>query len=210
MPSGLTCNIYDGSDLTLRGFALRCVSQLGAGYEVTECGEKQMPLDKAPELKVSNRHQEALDRAVCVLNRWKEIEEDPELSKQVYNKERIRREAYVAQFKDNIDKIKGRYMKMIEKVESWELDNRYTSLKELMLNQLHESMEHDCGAILLDESPMLPIDEWIKKNIEAAEWSIEYHSKAIEKEKQRVTEVNSYLKGLYDAIDKEEPIIQVV
>lgn len=35
MPSKLTCNIYNGTDMSLRGFALKCVAQLGAGYWAT-------------------------------------------------------------------------------------------------------------------------------------------------------------------------------
>lgn len=54
MPSKLTCNIYNGTDMSLRGFALKCVAQLGAGYWATNQGEKEMPLDKAPIIPVSD------------------------------------------------------------------------------------------------------------------------------------------------------------
>lgn len=36
MPSGLTSKIYSGEDLTLRGFALNCVRQLGIQYIINK------------------------------------------------------------------------------------------------------------------------------------------------------------------------------
>ena len=204
MPSGLTCSIYDGSDMTLRGFALTCVRQLGAGYVVTDQGEKRMPLYKAPELEVSDYHPKHMKQCEEDLAYWKKVKDDPELCKRLYDEAHMKREIENTQSKDNKEEIKARYMKMIEKVESRELDEKYASLKELMLEQLHESMDWDCKPTLPNEAPMPSVEDWVNSRIELAEWRINYHKEEWEKEKQRVADTNAYLKGLYDAIDEFE------
>lgn len=206
MPSGLTCSIYDGSDMTLRGFALNCVRQLGAGYAVTEQGEKRMPLDKAPELEVSDYHPKHIKQGEEDLAYWKRVKEDPELCKRLYDEAHMKRKIENTQIKDNKEEIKARYMEMLEKVEAWELDEKYASLKELMLKHLRESIEWDCMPTLPYENLMPSIEDWVKSRIESAERDINYHTEAWEKEKQRAADINDYLKGLYDAIDKIEPI----
>ena len=206
MPSGLTCSIYDGSDMTLRGFALNCVRQLGAGYAVTEQGEKRMPLDKAPKFEVSDYHPKHIKQGEEDLAYWKRVKEDPELCKRLYDEAHMKREVENTQSKDNKREIKARYMEMLKKVEAWELDEKYASLKELMLKQLRESIDCDCKPTLPYEAPMPSIEDWVKSRIESAEWDINYHTEAWEKEKQRAADINDYLKGLYDAIDKVEPI----
>ena len=78
MPSGLTYNIYDGTDMSLRGFALKCVAQLGAGYRATNQGEKKMPLDKAPVIPVSDWYLKELDKAKEEVKYWMNVENNPE------------------------------------------------------------------------------------------------------------------------------------
>ena len=206
MPSGLTCSIYDGSDMTLRGFALNCVRQLGAGYAVTDQGEKRMPLDKAPELEVSDYHPKHIKQSEEDLAYWKMVREDSELCKRLYDEAHMKREIENTQSKDNKKEIKARYMEMLKKVEAWELDEKYASLKELMLKQLRESIDWDCKPTLPYEASMPSIEDWVKSRIESAEWDINYHTEKWEEEKQHVADINDYLKGLYDAIDKVEPI----
>ena len=84
MPSGLTNKIYDGSDMTLRGFALRCVRQLGAGYRATDGGEKEMPIDKAPVIEVSDYHLKQLELGQKELNHWIEVKNNPEECRKLY------------------------------------------------------------------------------------------------------------------------------
>lgn len=208
MPSGLTCNIYDGSDMTLRGFALNCVRQLGAGYIATEQGEKRMPLDKAPVLKVSDYHPEQIKKAEAELRQWLEVRENPEELQRKYEA------SYASNHEHNEDhdkrrkEIRERYLTMLDKVDAWVLPTEYKSLKDLMINQIKESMDFDCKPIRIYKEERLPIDEWIQLQIDMCQRDIDYHKTRYAEEQKRVAENNAYLKGLYDEIDKVEPLEQ--
>ena len=204
MPSGLTYKINSGEDMSLRSFALRCVTQLGAGYFATSQGEKEMPIDKAPVLEVSDYHIKNLEKSKKELEYWTKIQNDKESVKRLYDK-------YCKESKEDHEdcrrqriEIKGRYQTMLQKVEGWNLPEEYDSLKELMVKQLKDSIDFDCHDDYKFE--LSNIDDWIKGRIESAKWSIDYHAKELEKEKKHIQEINRYLQGLYDEIDKVEPL----
>ena len=207
MPSGLTCKIYDGSDMTLRGFALTCVTQLGAGYNVTEQGTKDLPKDKPPVMKPSSFHKYQLEEAKEELTRLTELKSDPEKLKQCYDAELTKRELENISYKQHKALVRQRYNSMLTRVSAWNVSEEYTSLKELMLKQLRESIEHDCREDLQPPYSELPsIDEWIDGKIDVVRKSIDYHNGMMVEDEEYCKSVNEYMKGLYDAIDEIEPL----
>ena len=208
MPSGLTCNIYDGSDMTLRGFALNCVRQLGAGYLATEQGEKRMPLDKAPVLKVSDYHPEQIKKAEAELRQWLEVRENPEELQRKYEASYASNHEHNEDYDKRRKEIRERYLTMLDKVDAWVLPTEYKSLKDLMINQIKESMDFDCRPCRIYKAERQPIDEWIQMRIDMAQRDINYHKEEYAKEVERIEENNAYLNGLYAAIDAVEPIVE--
>ena len=206
MPSGLTYKIHDGTDMSLRDFALTCVRQLGAGYRVTDGGEKEMPRDKAPVLEVSDYHIKQREAAEKELEHWLEVKNNPEECRRLYLKAHEKRADDNAEIEKDKLEIKARYQKMIGKVESWDVPSRYDSLKDLMLRQLNQSIEWDCKPYSPSpaEEKVETVDEWIDGLIEHTKWSIDYHKEQYAKEQESIAETNAYIKGLYDAIDKFE------
>ena len=51
MPSGLTHQIYDGSDVSFRSYAIKCLENTGFGYRATQGGETHLPRYAPPVLK---------------------------------------------------------------------------------------------------------------------------------------------------------------
>ncbi len=163
-----------------------------------------MPLDKAPVLEVSDYHIKGLEKSKKELAYLTEIQNDKDAVKRLYDE-------YVA---DAVEKhndrakeereVRNRYETMLQKVEGWNLPEEYDSLKRLMLKQLKDSVDFDCPGTAVFEVP--GIDDWIEGRIENARWHIDYHTNELEKEKQRIKEINEYLQGLYDEIDKVEPV----
>lgn len=210
MPSGLTYKIYNGSDMSLRGFALKCVTQLGAGYNATNQGDKEMPLYEAPVIPVSDYHVKKLDEAKKEILHWIEVEKNPEELDKLYNEYLQKRESDNTKYNKGKTELRARYLTMISKVEAWKLPEKYQSLKELMLKQLNESMDWDCRLVSLykEESPTK--EEFLKSHISCAARDIQYHTEEYEKEIKHIKELNDYLKGLYDEINKIEPISEQV
>lgn len=204
MPSGLTYKIYNGTDTSLRGFALACVGQLGAGYQATNGGESKMPRDKAPVLKVPKFYYENIEKAEKELEHWLNVKNDDKLCELFYNNEQEERVGNRVNYATNKDELKKRYLNMLQKVESWNVDYEYSSLKELMVKQLHESLEFDCRDSIPYTVTVPTIEEWINAKIADARNNIEYSKRMLAQEEQSVAQTNAYLKGLYEAIDSFE------
>jgi len=206
MPTGLTCNIYDGSDTSLRGFALKCVTQLGAGYHATRQGEEKMPLDKAPVMQVSDYYLERINEAKRDLEKWNKLKDNPEELDRLYKEYLDERKKEKDEYTINKYNIKKRYLAMKSKIESWNLPETYNSLKELMLKQINDSIDFDCGKDYLIDYPTISKEDWLESNLSSPSTDIEYYTKRYEEEVKRTKEINDYLKGLYEELDKVDPL----
>ena len=206
MPSGLTCKIYSGEELTLRDFALRCVTQLGAGYFASQQGEKELPKDKAPILTVRSYHEVKIIKAEKEIEKWEALRNNLEEARKLYDEQYAKNMQTNAAVNEQRKEIKERYNTVLEKVKAWDIPIEYNSLKELMLRQLKESIEWDCSPYTPYKEEKVPIEEWIEVGIRLAKRDLDYHTKEFQEEKRRIAEYNNYLKGLYEALDKVEPL----
>lgn len=205
MPTGLTGSIYEGKDMTLRGFALRCVTQTGFGCSYTSRGEREMPLDRPPVLEANSYHREALKEAEEELARWQRLTGE-ELQKE-YDAYRTKVELENIGRDRHYDEKHDRYQAMIDKVTAWQVTEDYVPLKELMLDQLQKSIKRDC----VDKKDryydhIAPMDEWMATNIECCSRSIDYYKKRVDEDEEYVREANKYFKGLYALLDAAEPM----
>jgi hypothetical protein len=208
MPTGLTGAIYEGKDMTLRGFALRCATQTGYGSVWTDRGEKAMPLDKAPVMKEKSDHREALQEAMEELERWQQLKAQPEELRKRYDAYRTKVDLENIGLDKRYDEKHDRYQTMIDKVTAWQVTENYLPLKDLMLRQLRESMEYDCR----DKehryyNTIAPMDEWIEAKIKNCQYQIDYYKERIAEDEKYVREANEYFKGLYALLDEAEPIV---
>lgn len=209
MPTGLTADVYEGKNMSLRAFALNCARQLGGGYQASDYGDRMLPMDKPPVMEPSGYHSGQLRKAEEDLDFWLHVQQDPETMKSIYDKEMAKHEVENIGHDARMKVVKERYEAMISRVEQWQVPEEYATLKDLMLEQLRTSLEYDyhpeyrpCTA------EQEPIGEWMERNISIARRDIEYHKAELEKEKQAIAEINAYVKGLYDLLDEVEPYNQ--
>lgn len=206
MPSGLTYKIYSGEELSLRDFALRCVKQLGAGYHASQQGDKDLPKDKAPILKVDDYHPKKIEEAKADLQYYSGLLNNLEAAQKLYDEEYNANMKYNAETNEEREKLKERYETVLKKVENWTIPEEYNSLKELMLKQLKESIDWDCSPYTPYKEEKIPVEEWVRLKIKMAVRDVEYHTEELRQATLRIEENNNYLKGLYDALDKVEPL----
>ena len=206
MPTGLTSKIYEGKKITLREFALKCAGNLSPGYYYTRNHDKDLPLLSPPVLKVDNYRQESLERAKKELERYEYLKANPSEMQKLYDKEKTRLKLDKMAREIDIAKKRERYDAMIEKVEQWEVPERFQSLKDYMLKQLNDSRDFDCPD--LSDIPVYEptIDEWIDGCIKSCKRRMEYDIEEIEKERQWYEGANEYLKELYSLLDETAPI----
>lgn len=209
MPTGLTSDIYEGKDMSLRKFALKCFTQFGGGYQASDGGSKPLPLYDAPVIPLCSYHTDRLKEAKENMKHWLEVENDSEVAKKLYDEYVAKHEEDKSRYEIKVNtEMRNRYLQMIEKVEAWALPETYKNIKELMLKQLNDSMEFDCPE--KDKNPydyeVPSMEDWLKLQIEMAARDIEYHSKELKEEIKRNKEINEYIKGFYEELNNVEPI----
>lgn len=208
MPTGLTAKIYDGSDITLRGFALRCATQFGAGYIASDYGEKELPADGVPKLEVESFYQTNLESAIEDLSYWTNLKKDGDELTKAYNKAKKALRECRADYINRVESRWERYMDMKKRIEGWDVNERYENLKSMMLQQIKESMEWDCPdseKSAVEIYPDLePMDVWIDKNINNATQRVVHCFERIKAAKKSIDETEDYLAGLYAELDKLE------
>lgn len=207
MPTGLTSKIYEGEDMSLRGFALMCVKQLGYGYYASGYGEEDLPLDKAPVIKPKRYHKIELDRVTKQYEKFKKLQEDTEALMAKYEEvmSHITKDSEDSKKKNK--ELQSRYESVLEKVNRWDVPEELSSLKNLMTDQLNDSIKYDCRTYEEDEERKNPtLEEWVNSENKHFEREIEYHTKEYAKDVEYSKECNEYIKKLYEELDKAEPL----
>ena len=206
MPTGLTAEIYDGTDMSFRRFALKCYTQFNAGYRASNYGEDELPFDKAPVLEVRTYYLERAKKTKEQVEKLEKAKKNPEVLVELYEKAKNESKSHTQERVEKSDTIRQRYDKMIEKVEKWNAPEEYQSLKDSMLKQLRESKSYDCYSGIDAEDELYPsIDEWYELNITQAKRLAESAAAEAAEEIKKVEEYNQQLKGLYECLDKVEP-----
>ncbi|MBP5723368.1 MAG: hypothetical protein J6X18_07325 [Bacteroidales bacterium] len=206
MPTGLTHQIYYGTNMSLRSFALKCATHIGYGYRASDYGSRELPLDKPPVVEADKYHLEQMKEAEEKLEMWKDIKGSPRKARRLYENEIEKRRSENSSFKEKNGDIKERYIDMLEVVDSWHPKNDFAEVKNLMVEQLFKCIEYDCLSDDLipyvSETPS--IDEWIDSKIEFYQEEIEYHRTKYEEEVKYVNECNQWIADLYASLDEFE------
>ena len=206
MPTGLTSDIYENKNLSLRNFALKCAGQFGFTYCFTEGGENALPFDEVPEATVSSYYYNRLKTAKHDLEYWTGVNKNPEELQRLYNEDIEKWNGFGSNVNEKKREIKSRYEDMLKKVNEWPVDGDFECVKKLMISQLQECIDYDCKEYEYEEYVPEPIDEWIADKINFAQEDVVKAEESLEKEKKRVDEFNSKIKRFYENIDNYEPM----
>lgn len=193
MPTGYTATLYEGKqEQTFEEFLFGCAR---AFVMRDEPGDAPIP----DEFKADVGHYDrAIARARDDLRRLDtitvpnaQVAADVEYENRVTSREsdRQRRRA-----------IRERYEAMLEHARAWEPPTPdHIGLKEFMISQLEESIAFEC-----DYDPGAPqrqtAREWVDEQRKHAEESLTYHVKQREKEIERTTSRNAWVKALRESV----------
>lgn len=194
MPTGYTDAIKDGIDFPT--FAMRCARNFGATIEM-----RDEPLDAPiPErFEVSDYHLKALKHA---------REEQKRLSK--LSDEECEAEA-LASFtdakRDYLDSIKEKqateaaYRAMLEKVRQWQPPTPdHEGLKAFMVEQIEQSIKHDCATDYLVPPHARTGQEWVNLCMSQQARDIEYHGDHYDEDLQRARDRSEWVKALRESL----------
>lgn len=200
MPTGYTHGVQTGEIETLEAFAMCCARAFGALVTMRDdSGDTPIPDKLEPS---TDYHDENIKEARAVLN------EVPGLSLEECNKRSFSEyegclAAHTSCEATRYDE-KIRYEGMIEKVEDWNPSASLKGLKDFMLEQLRDSLKHDCG--YKNEPPeMLAGEGWREAQLKKASRDVGYHTDERNKEIARVRERNKWLADLRNSLPKDSP-----
>lgn len=215
MPTGLTNPIYTGTDTSLRGFMLRCLPHFGAGFRWCDRDVRAFPLDKCPDVEVSQSTQNDYQRAVSSLENFLSLEKTEQgkaiLLGQYENYVRSRTQENIDWRKKVVD-AKQLYLNMKHRVESMELPEdeleEVVAVRDYMLNQLETSMAADCkdDDWVPNHGEPMTFEQWMVNEKEQKEWEVNYHKKELEEENRFVENDRKVIRRVYELLDRYDPV----
>jgi hypothetical protein len=195
MPSGYTSDIADGKDVSFNDFALKCARAFGACIEQRDDNANDKPKLIERNNK-DNYHLEKLEKAKMWKSPTKEEFDDYVTKQSAYYNEQI----------DKQNKLKVSYEDMLIKVNKWVPPTTdHEGLKKFMIEQLSESLTHDCcGDYYQGELSQINsythkeyVDDMMRQNNK----DIEYHTNELKKDNERVDTRNAWISALYKSLE---------
>lgn len=202
MPTGYTHKIADGTETTLRQFALRCARGMGALVTMRDDPpDAPIPTVLTPDTKY---HDKAMIEAGAAINDLRGM--PPFQVAEAAEQDHDRR---LTEWRERQDEDKAKYQRYTAMMDALEqVDSLPDGLKDFMLRQLEESRKFDCSypnAHQFDPEPQpVSAEQWLAAQIEKHVSNLAYHAKKSREEIDRTAERNAWLAQLHTAL-KEIP-----
>jgi len=192
MPTGYTAGVQSGEIKKFDEFAMRCARNFGA---LIMMREEPMDAPIPNEFQPSSYHLEAKAKAERRLAELVAMDED-----------RCRDEA-LARFQEQVKVYEERkaekaleetrYRTMLMEVRAWTPPTPdHQGLKDFMVQQLEESIEHDCSTKYMTEPVLFPGREWHVNQVAAVQHEVQYHTKELIEEEKRARTRTEWVKSL--------------
>lgn len=187
MPTGYTADLYEGEDQSFEAFALSCARNFGALILMRD----EAPDAPIPRFEPSPHHQEEIDK---LTERHQKLS-DPDTAARMHatavedaaaaNRKSARLSRERAQ----------RYGAMLGAARSWDPPSPdHAGLKDFMIKQLEESIEHDCRTYAVEVEPD-PV-EWARQERVRAEQRISRAKERLTEDIRRTRERNDWVDKL--------------
>lgn len=192
MPTGYTAIIEERADLTFREFALRCARAMGACIMQRDDSIDELP--KAPEPSTFYAEQKVAAEA-----KLRELRSTSKAcARALWEADCKRIETQNAESVAKAKETGRRYARMRAMVEAWKPPTKdHEGLKCFMLEQI-DACKSDWTPYLMASAPSS--EEWLAKQIEAAEWSLKYSTEHAADEVARANERKAWIDDLYASV----------
>lgn len=198
MASGYTADIYEGKNVTLKDFMLRCARAFGACVMM-----RDEPLSTPiPErFEPDDYHLKQIER---IEKELKELNDNPKTQEEweeAYQKAYDEEINYYMERKFQKAKLKLRYENMISAVSNWEPPTKdHVDLKEFALKQLKESLDFDTRSLPFQYPEK---EEWIasERSGDMLLKSLAYHKESYANEIEACKKRTQWIKDLRDSLE---------
>jgi len=195
MPTGYTEDVAKG--ISFNDFIMGCARAM------TPClSMRDEPHNaKIPqEFKPNKWNSEKLKEAMVKLQRLKKMSEA-----EIDEAARLEHIDAVAKQQARLKEIKElrkKYQTMLSDVERWiPPSDRHEGLKSFMVNQLHDSIDADCGTSYLKSPKPLSGQKWFDRHMKKVLWDIDHYTTMDKEEAERISYNNLWIKELRHSLN---------
>ena len=195
MPTGYTAKLHDGGDQTFKEFAMQCARAFGACITMRD---DSFDVEIPEKFEIDSYHMVSYNRTKN--QRWRLTKIKPKTIEKRSVEYNTRNYNSYIQSKNDREKLKARYDKMLNKVRSWDPGSDFLNLKNFMIEQLESSIQWDCGYIPEKPKPLTP-KQWYEQRYDMLTQHMAYHLKEYKNEVIKVNERNRWLRGLRESLN---------
>lgn len=200
MPTGYTAPIIDPKlNYGTQRFAIQALRAMGVAISLRdEPWEAQVPRQVEPETRY---HEERLAAAKLELQVWI----DTSLADKIVRIREIQdaKVRSAEEYRDQEEANNYRIEHVAQDIIDWRVPVELTNFKNFLLQQLHISLNNSNYAReQVEKLQAQTIEECLEEYEESLRYDVEYHTKEIARELERVAEHNKWLKLAWDAIDR--------
>jgi hypothetical protein len=191
MPTGYTACLTEGKPITFQEFAWRCARAFGPFVM-----QRDDSMDAAPILmdQPSTYHAERLEEAKKELATFtsKSIQAQYGWAR----RERTKSVVQYLRYQAERDEQAKAYNDMLRQVHAWNPPTPdHEGMKRFMVEQIMDSVKHDCGtyyAEQADKARKMSLKTMVAEHIDSLKHSVEYHTKQLIEEMDRVNGRNTW------------------
>jgi len=201
MPTGFTAGIYEDKDVNFKDFALECARAFGALAHLRDTPNAELP----QEITISSFYPEKIAEFEQELQELQKMT-DEQVSVKV-QKDYANDKARITEQLERIAVLKQRYESMLSEAENWTPPSEeHQALKDFMLDQLTESITHDCSTHYYDKElqnlRVKSIKEYRADKEQELQKDLAFYNDRYVEEVERVDSKNKWLKSLYRSLDQ--------
>jgi len=200
MPTGYTTHIENG-DITIgKDFLMLCAR---AFEPCIEMKDKSLDTPIPKKFDECNYYFDKLKTAKLELQKYESM--TYEEAKTESESEYIKRQNDASEEISKNKLIRERYMKILHEIEKWVPPTKdHNELKKFAIQQIKMSLPNDEDDEYWNSKlaiPMSSVKKWLKDNIDICLKDIEYYSKQMRKEKEKIQSRNNWIKDLRESLN---------
>jgi len=198
MPTGYTSALYDGKKQTFVEFVMQCARSFGACIDMRDDSwDKPIPEEFTSDDSYHTERLEVARKKLATAQNMTFAEAETAVQEE-YDRAMVAYYATIA--KEKV--IGARYTAMLNQVNEWTPPtDDHNNLKKFMIEQLTESIRHDCG--YQPEKPhKLRPQEWLNQQLTNCRHDVAYHLECLNKEKERLESNNKWVRDLRKSLAK--------
>lgn len=201
MPTGYTCDVQDGKITEFKDFALRCARAMGANILMRDDPSDAPIKEYEPSTFYKDRLEESERRLAEIRNMT-----DEQCEQQASDEYLDLMGRYLESISIRKEKLR-RYQSMLNKVRQWEPPTPdHEGFKNFMVEQLTESINHDCDTSYLESPIKQTGTQWRFNQIRYLEKDIPQCRESYQEEVESTNDRNEWNRKLIESLNGQESV----